>query len=100
MDKDSTGLILLTSDGRVNQALLSPATKKEKIYTVEFDKIPTESQIEKLRSGVLITTEAQHKTARPLTAKTKPCTVTSVGGAMSRYVNIDPSFMLRNCILS
>lgn len=31
LDKDSTGLILLTSDGRVNQALLSPSTKKEKV---------------------------------------------------------------------
>ena len=31
LDKDSTGLILLTSDGRVNQAMLSPATKREKV---------------------------------------------------------------------
>ena len=31
LDKDSTGLILLTSDGRVNQALLSPSTKREKV---------------------------------------------------------------------
>ena len=82
LDKDSTGLILLTSDGRVNQAMLSPATKKEKIYTVEFDKAPTDVQLEKLRTGVLITTEAQgqHKASRPLTAKTRPCTVTKLGG--------------------
>jgi len=91
LDKDSTGLILLTSDGRVNQAMLSPATKKEKIYTVEFDKAPTDAQMEKLRTGVVITTEAQgqHKAARPLTAKTRPCTVTksdATGFAAGRTV--------------
>jgi 16S rRNA U516 pseudouridylate synthase RsuA-like enzyme len=31
LDKDSTGIILLTSDGRVNNAMLSPAVKKEKV---------------------------------------------------------------------
>jgi ribosomal 50S subunit-recycling heat shock protein len=31
LDKDSTGLILLTSDGRVNNALLSPKTKQRKV---------------------------------------------------------------------
>ena len=85
LDKDSTGLILLTSDGRVNQAMLSPATKKEKIYAVEFDKVPSDSQLEKLRTGVVITTEAQRdKTVKPLTAKTQPCTVTRLGGTASR----------------
>ena len=85
LDKDSTGLILLTSDGRVNQAMLSPATKKEKIYAVEFDKVPSELQLEKLRTGVVITTEAQRdKAVKPLTAKTQPCSVIRLGGATSR----------------
>ena len=38
LDKDSSGLILLTSDGRVNNALLSPQFKKDKVYEVEMDK--------------------------------------------------------------
>ena len=36
LDKESTGLILLTSDGRVNNAMLSPKTKKEKSYEVSI----------------------------------------------------------------
>ncbi len=32
LDKDSTGLILLTSDGRVNNALLRQQCDKEKVY--------------------------------------------------------------------
>jgi 23S rRNA-/tRNA-specific pseudouridylate synthase len=31
LDKDSTGLILITSDGRLNNALLNPLMKKEKV---------------------------------------------------------------------
>ena len=31
LDKDSTGLIILTSDGRVNNALLSPTVRKDKV---------------------------------------------------------------------
>lgn len=31
LDKDSSGLILLTSDGRVNNAMLSPLNKKDKV---------------------------------------------------------------------
>ena len=35
LDKDSTGLILLSSDGRVNNALLRRTMNKEKVYQVE-----------------------------------------------------------------
>ena len=36
LDKDSTGLILLTSDGRVNNAMLRPSLKKEKVQCPPF----------------------------------------------------------------
>jgi pseudouridine synthase len=41
LDKDSTGLILLTSDGRVNNALLSPSVRKEKVclYVCTFSLV-------------------------------------------------------------
>ena len=39
LDKDSTGLILLTSDGRVNAAMLNPQTKREKTYEVTLNKV-------------------------------------------------------------
>jgi 23S rRNA pseudouridine2604 synthase len=95
LDKDSSGLILLTSDGRVNEAMLSPQTKKEKVYNVEFDRTPTDAQITSLCQGVLITTIAQRdsrtgssgsKSAKPLTAKTRPCKVFRIGGPQSKKV--------------
>lgn len=95
LDKDSSGLILLTSDGRVNEAMLSPQTKKEKVYYVEFDRTPTDAQITSLCEGVVITTIAQRdsrtgnsgsKSAKPLTAKTRPCKVNRIGGPRSKKV--------------
>lgn len=85
LDKDSTGLILLTSDGRVNNALLNRKVHKEKTYMVETDRVPTDYQIAQLASGVVITTPIQRdsgsnegsRTTRTatVTAKTLPCKV-------------------------
>ena len=86
LDKESTGLILVTSDGRVNQALLGAkrgqstleategdanannendpdggyADRKEKVYVVEtHPRAPTDAQLAQLRDGIVITTENQ-----------------------------------------
>lgn len=84
LDKDSTGLILLTSDGRVNNALLNQKCHKQKTYMVEMDRVPSDDQIAQLASGVVITTPIQRdsstegsRTTRTatVTAKTLPCKV-------------------------
>lgn len=87
LDKDSTGLILLTSDGRVNNAILNPSTKKEKKYSVDINRTPTDDQIQQLRDGIAITTLSQRdRGAKPITAKTRPCKVTRIGNAQSRHL--------------
>ena len=79
LDKDSTGLVLLTSDGRVNEALLRPSQKKAKRYVVEVDRRPSDADVGALASGVVITTTAQRdRKAKPLTAATRPCAVRRV----------------------
>ena len=77
LDKDSTGLILLTSDGRVNNALLSPGSKKQKKYDVMLDKRMSDEHMETLRKGVVITTPVQRESgrSRQMTAKTLPCEI-------------------------
>ena len=80
LDKDSTGLILLTSDGRVNNALLSPLTKRAKVYEVALDRAPSDAQVAQLARGVVITTTAQRDgRRRELTRPTRPCEVTRIG---------------------
>lgn len=77
LDRDSSGLILLTSDGRINNALLNKSFKKEKHYYVEMDRAPSNDQILQLSQGVKISTPIQRDHGNKiLTAKTLPCYVT------------------------
>lgn len=81
LDKASTGLILLTSDGRVNNAMLSPYTKREKVYEVTLDKVPKDEDIVKLKSGVVIATTVQRdKSTKNIVVKTLPCYIKRITG--------------------
>lgn len=76
LDADSTGLILLTSDGGIVNGLLRKSERKRKEYVVSTEPRATDSQVQKLARGVVITTIAQSDgRARPLTAPTLPCVV-------------------------
>lgn len=79
LDRASSGLILLTSDGRLPNASLRKEQKQPKVYHVTVDHPLTKDAINDLRSGVVITTVAQRDgTSKPLTARTKPCIVKSL----------------------
>jgi len=54
LDKDTEGLLLLTNDGDLVQALTHPTKKVEKMYRVEIDHPLYKRQLEDLRSGVVI----------------------------------------------
>jgi len=63
LDKDSTGLIILTNDGRAGKKILDPKTKREKIYEVKVDGLLTQEKIKKLCEGVWIDIdETKYKT--------------------------------------
>lgn len=52
LDIDSTGLILLTNDGEVTNAVLHPKHEIEKTYVVKVDGFVDNSKIEKFKSGI------------------------------------------------
>jgi len=54
LDKDSSGLLLLTNNGQLAQELTHPKFHKEKIYTVELDKPLAVGDQQKIKLGVLI----------------------------------------------
>jgi 23S rRNA pseudouridine2605 synthase len=56
LDYDTEGLIILTNDGDLTQALAHPSNEHEKEYEVTTQETPEESQLEKLRTGVEIAT--------------------------------------------
>ena len=68
LDKDSTGLMILTNDGRIVDKLLNPKYDHEKEYKVKVDKELKQSFKNKMEKGVNI--EGY---------KTKPCKVKITG---------------------
>lgn len=68
LDKDSEGLLLLTSDGEIVNRLLRAAGGHEKEYEVEIDRPITREFVEKMTAGVPI-----------LDTVTLPCKVRKTG---------------------
>jgi len=75
LDKDSTGLLLLTNDGALSYRLMHPKFQHEKEYIVETIRPITEGALQKLRSGTRITG-----------TKTQPARVTKLGPNRFRIV--------------
>ena len=83
LDKDSEGLILITNDGRLVNAVSRAAQRHEKIYDVEVHRPIADTHLRQLARGVVITTTAQRDRGPPkvLTAPTRPCVVERRGRA-------------------
>lgn len=83
LDKETSGLILLTSDGRIVNAVLRGERKQPKVYKVKVDGLLEDRHIQKLRDGIIIRTVAQRKgrseEENTLIAKTKQCKVERIG---------------------
>jgi len=54
LDRNTTGLLLLTNDGELADKLTHPSNNIRKIYQVEIDKPITEEHFETLRSGITL----------------------------------------------
>lgn len=52
LDKDSSGLLLLTNNGQLAHEMTHPSFQKEKVYEVELDKPLTSSDQTAIESGV------------------------------------------------
>jgi len=83
LDKDSTGLILLTSDGRVPNSVNRSRENHPKTYFVTTKFPLSDDDLANLRAGVVISTVAQRDRGRAveLTAATLPCEVVRSNGS-------------------
>ncbi len=77
LDKDSEGLILLTSDGDVVNKILRAQGKHDKEYEVEVDKPVTQEFLDRMAKGVPV-----------LGQKTLPCTTRKTGPRTFRIILI------------
>ena len=54
LDKDSTGLVLLTNDGRIHHRLLHPSFDHEKEYDVTVGRAIGQGALERMAKGVVL----------------------------------------------
>lgn len=54
LDRDSEGLLLLTSDGRLAHYITDPRHHLPKVYWAQVERIPDASALEGLRKGVVL----------------------------------------------
>lgn len=66
LDKDSEGLMIMTDDGKLIDAMMRGSAKHEKEYIVSVSAPVTDQNIERLRSGIYI---------EELDTVTRPCKV-------------------------
>ncbi|WP_345193711.1 pseudouridine synthase [Kistimonas scapharcae] len=54
LDRDSEGLLLLTSDGQLQSHIASPRFKQPKTYWVQVEGIPSNDKLAQLRKGIML----------------------------------------------
>lgn len=54
LDRDSEGLMILTSDGALAHRITDPQHKLAKVYLAQVERMPSEDALEQLRNGVVL----------------------------------------------
>lgn len=75
LDKDSTGLVLMTNDGTLAYRLMHPKFLHEKEYVVDTEEAVTEGMLQKLAQGVKLEG-----------VQTAPCKIKKVGPRRFRII--------------
>jgi len=87
LDKDSEGLLLLTDDGKIQQAVSDPDFKLSKTYHVQVEGIPGDEALDKLRAGIELKD-----------GKTRPAQVSRIEGEPPGLWQRDPPVRFRASI--
>jgi len=60
LDRDTTGLLLITNDGELTQKLAHPKNEVKKVYSVVLDRPLATQDIQSIRKGVRLTSGIAH----------------------------------------
>src|SRR5574338_1416753 len=54
LDRDSEGLMILTSDGKLAHAITDPRHELSKVYLAQVERFPSDKALQELRRGVML----------------------------------------------
>lgn len=77
LDKESEGLLIMTNDGGLIDAMMRGANRHEKEYLVKVNKTLTETAVQKMRDGIYL---------KELDLTTRPCEITLLGNNTMRMI--------------
>ena len=77
LDKDTTGLLILTNDGKLNELMMKPENKVEKTYIATLDKEISEDSLLLLKKGIIIPIEDFE--GKESEYRTKECSAERIG---------------------
>ena len=77
LDKESEGLLIMTNDGGLIDAMMRGANRHEKEYLVKVNKNLTETAVQKMRDGIYL---------KELDLTTRPCKITLLGNNTMRMI--------------
>lgn len=63
LDKDTTGVLLITNDGKLGHFLISPKSNVKKIYSLTVDKDLDESIVKRFKEGIILENKEKCKPA-------------------------------------
>lgn len=77
LDKDSEGLLIMTNDGDLIEAMMRGENRHEKEYLVKVNKPLTDEAIERMKKGIYL---------KELDTTTRPCEITRLGAETMQIV--------------
>lgn len=80
LDKDTSGLLLLTNDGDFSHRVISPKSGIEKRYAAEVEGVPDSTDVRAFAAGIVLADGTQCLPARLETTGTGLCYVTVMEG--------------------
>ena len=80
LDKDTSGLLLLTNDGDFAHRVISPKAEVEKVYYAKVDGIPDESDVDAFAEGITLRDGLECLPARLTLLGGRECLVTVMEG--------------------
>ena len=77
LDRDSEGILILTNDKRLNEALLHPRHGHQRTYWVQVEGLPDVAAIDRLNRGVTIKAKGKTHRCAPVPATPLPASATT-----------------------